>query len=501
MQINPTNLIDWYKADHRRMYPEGTSFVFSNFTPRSSRMPGVKNVVFFGLQYFIKEYLIKQWNENFFHLPKAEVIAKYKRRVDNALGKDAVSMEHIAALHDLGVLPIRILALPEGSLVPVGIAPLVIYNTRPEGFWLPNYLETILSCSLWQACTSATIAHEYKKEFERAARESGGNVDFTMFQGHDFSFRGMSSLESACLSGAGHLLSFAGTDTVPAIDWLEQYYEADSDKQLVGVSVPATEHSVMSMGGQENEMETFQRLFKLYPKGILSVVSDTWDFWAVLTDILPQIKDEIMAREGKLVIRPDSSPKTPLEIICGDPDATPGTPEFKGAIEVLWDLFGGTTNAAGFRELDSHIGLIYGDSITLSLAKRINATLKAKGFASTNWVAGIGSFTYQLNTRDTFGFAMKATAGIVNDEPRDIFKNPKTDKGDKKSAKGMLAVRRYGSSFVMDQGVSLHDVHDSAYQIVFEESRLQKIYYKNDLASIRERLTTARAVLPLETAV
>src|SRR6185436_5101883 len=213
---------------------------------------------------------------------KAEVVAKYKRRVDNALGKDAVPTDHIEALHDLGYLPIQIMALPEGSRVPIGVPPLVIRNTDPIGFWLPNYLETILSCTLWQPCTSATIAREYKKEFERAAKGTGASVDFTQFQGHDFSFRGMSSLESACLSGAGHLLSFRGTDTVPAIDFLEQYYYADSDKEMIGVSVPATEHSVMCMGTQEKEIETFRRLFKLYPQGILSVVSDTWDYWSVL---------------------------------------------------------------------------------------------------------------------------------------------------------------------------------------------------------------------------
>jgi nicotinamide phosphoribosyltransferase len=449
----------------------------------------VDSVVFFGLQYFIKEYLVKQWNENFFSRPVEEVVAKYKRRVDNALGKDAVPMDHIRELHALGYLPIRILALPEGTRVPIGTPPVVIHSTHESGFWLPNYLETILSCTLWQACTSATIAREYRKEFLRAASETGGSQDFTMFQGHDFSFRGMSSLESACLSGAGHLLSFAGTDTVPAIEFLEQYYFADSDKELVGVSVPATEHSVMCMGTKEGEIETFRRLFSLYPNGILSVVSDTWDYWGVLTTILPQLKGEILARNGKLVIRPDSSPKTPLEIICGDPDATPGSPEFKGSIEVLWELFGGTTNAAGYRELDSHIGLIYGDSITRDLAKRINAALKAKGFASTNWVAGIGSYTYQYNTRDTFGFAMKATFGVVNTEDREIFKDPKTNKGafSKKSAKGLIAVYNMpGEGIKMTQQASWYQVNNCSFNVVFEDGREG---FQNTLAQIRARVS------------
>lgn len=396
-------------------------------------------------------------------------------------------MDHIRELHALGYLPIRILALPEGSLVPIGVPPIVIHSTHPSGFWLPNYLETILSCTLWQACTSATIAREYRREFVRAAKETGVDPAFTQFQGHDFSFRGMSSLETACLSGAGHLLSFAGTDTVPAIEFLEQYYHADSDKELVGVSVPATEHSVMCMGTQAGEIETFRRLFKLYPNGILSVVSDTWDYWGVLTDILPQLKGEILARNGKLVVRPDSSPKTPLEIICGDPDATPGSAEHKGSIEVLWELFGGVTNAAGYRELDSHVGLIYGDSITRDLAKRINATLKAKGLASTNWVAGIGSYTYQYNTRDTFGFAMKATFGRVGDEDREIFKDPKTNKGtfSKKSAKGLIAVFEQNETFSLKEQASWFDVNNCAFKVVFEDGREG---FQNTLAEIRERV-------------
>lgn len=488
MNIAPLSQIDWYKADHRRQYPEGTSLVFSNLTPRSSRLENVNNIVFFGLQYFIKEYLVKQWNENFFSRPVEEVVGKYKRRVDNSLGKDAVPMDHIRELHKLGYLPIRILALPEGSRVPIGVPPLVIMSTRGKGFWLTNYLETILNCTLWQACTSATIAREYRSEFMAAAAATGADQSFTQFQGHDFSFRGMSSLETACLSGAGHLLSFSGTDTVPAIEFLEQYYHADSDKELVGVSVPATEHSVMCMGTEEGEIDTFRRLFKLYPTGIVSVVSDTWDYWSVLTNILPELKEEILARNGKLVIRPDSSPKTPYEIIVGDEDAPEGTPERKGSIQVLWELFGGHTNAAGFKELDSHIGLIYGDSITLTLARKINRGLAEKGFASTNWVAGIGSYTYQYNTRDTFGWAMKATYGIVEGLPRNIFKNPKTNKGpfSKKSAKGLIAVyEREDGSFEMEEEVTWEEVNQCAFREVF----LNGIEYnQNTLAEIRARI-------------
>lgn len=491
MNISPLTHIDWYKADHRRQYPEGTSLVFSNFTPRSSRLEGVDSVVFFGLQYFIKEYLVRQWRVNFFERPIEEVVAKYKRRVDNALGKDTVSMEHIRELHAIGYLPIRILALPEGTKVPLGVPPFVIHSTTESSFWLPNFLETIISCTVWQGCTSMTIANEYRQEFLRAARDTGGSLAFVPFQGHDFSFRGMSSLETACISGAAHLAAgFCGSDTVPAIEFLEQYYHANSDEEMIGVSVRATEHSVVAMGMKENELGTLKRLLEIYPTGILSYVSDTWDFWGVLTSILPQLRQQILARPGKLVIRPDSSPKTPLEIICGDPDAEPGSVEFKGAIEVLWDLFGGTTNVAGYKELDSHIGLIYGDSITLPLAKKINECLKAKGFASTNWVAGIGSYTYQFNTRDTFGFAMKATYGVVNDEPRNIFKDPKTNKGafSKKSAKGLLAVfescEANGPLMLVEQA-TWEQVNNCAFNVVFENGVEG---FQNKLFAIRQRV-------------
>ncbi len=481
-----TNLQDVYKVDHRRQYPEGTSLVFSNWTPRQSRIPGIDKVVFFGLQYFIQKYLIEEWNHTFFNQPKSLAIERYRRRVNGILGLNGVTYEHLEQLHDLGWLPIRIMALPEGSRVPLRVPPMVVWNTDPRMFWLTNYLETLLSCVLWQPCTSATIADAYRRKFAWYANLTGGDPGFVQFQGHDFSFRGMSSVETAAVSGAGHLLSFTGTDTIPAIDFLERYYGANSDKELIGASVPATEHSVMCMGGQENEADTFRRLFKLYPTGIVSVVSDTWDYWNVLTNVLPTLKSEILARAGKLVIRPDSSKKTPVEIICGDPDAAPGSPEHKGSIQLLWDLFGGTVNEKGCKVLDPHIGLIYGDSISLEYADTICARLAANNFASTNWVAGIGSYSYQYNTRDTFGWAMKATYGIVDNQPREIFKAPKTDDGTKNSAKGLIAVYRDGNTFVMKEGVKLSELYSCAYQTVFENGRASG---KTTLAEIRARLS------------
>ncbi len=245
--MNPETAIDGYKVDHIRQYPKGTRVIFSNLTARKTRRPNVDKVVFFGLQYFVKEYLIKQWNDNFFSQPKEKVIARFQRRIDNYLGPNNVGTEHIEKLHDLGYLPISIYALPEGSVHNLRVPSLVIFNTQQNedgGFWVTNYLETILSNIVWGMCTSATTAFQYLKLFRQFANETVGNTDFVQWQGHDFSFRGMMGLEAAQMSGAAHLLSFTGSDTIPAIDFLEDYYNANCEKELIGGSVAATEHSV-----------------------------------------------------------------------------------------------------------------------------------------------------------------------------------------------------------------------------------------------------------------
>lgn len=454
MIVNPLTSIDFYKTDHRRQYPEGTTEVYANFTARSSRLANVlrekydNKIVFFGLQYFIKDFLINAWNEGFFKKNKEQVVNAYKRRMDYSLGKNAIDIAHIAALHDLGYLPIKIKALSEGTRVPVGVPVLTIVNTHPDFFWLTNYIESIISCYLWKPVTSATIAFEYKKLLIEYAIKTGVSKDVVQFQAHDFSLRGMSSLQDSAISGAAHLTAFWGTDSVPGIDLVEDYYGANVEEEMIGCSVPATEHSVMCMGLEDGELETFRRLINiLYPAGIVSIVSDTWDFWKVITEYTKELKHEILNRNGKVVIRPDSG--DPVKIIVGDPDAPKDTPEYKGAIDCLWEIFGGTLTDKGYRMLDSHIGLIYGDSITLERAKAILEGLKAKGYASGNVVFGVGSYTYQYVTRDSFGFAMKATSGIVNGERRDIFKNPKTDSGTKKSARGLLRVEHDGNNLIL----------------------------------------------------
>jgi len=500
------NLTDGYKVDHGRQYPVGTELVYSNFTPRKSRNPEINQVVFFGLQYFIKKYLIEEYGK-WFSQPEDVAVTQYKRRIDNYLGANhGITFDHIKALHHLGYLPVTIKAVKEGSLVPMRVAPLTITNTIPEFYWVVNYLETLLSCTLWGMCTSATTAHTYKTILSDWAMKTVGNTDFVKFQGHDFSFRGMFGVEAAQISGAAHLTSFVGTDTIPAIDFLEEYYDANSDNELIGCSVAATEHAVMCMGTGlyiydkyngdwsyqgEAEFAMFKRLLtEVYPSGIISVVSDTWNLWSVITDYLPRLKDIIMARDGKLVIRPDSG--DPVDILCGD--KTSGDIAIsKGLIECLWDTFGGTVSDMGYKVLDGHVGAIYGDSITTERAKNICERLADKGFASINTVLGIGSYTYQYVTRDTFGWAMKATYGEVKTPDGrvldiEIFKDPITDDGTKKSARGLLCINESENGLVMEDCRNWEQESAGALQIVFKNGELVR---KTSLSEIRNVLEQA----------
>lgn len=481
--MNPILLTDGYKLDHRRQYPKGTTMVYSNWTPRRSRIEGVEEVVFFGLQYFLKKYVLEDFERHFFQQPKERVLAQYQRRVHCYLGENSVGIQHIADLHDLGYIPMVFKAIPEGCSVPLRVPMFTMYNTLPEFFWLTNYFETLLSAVVWLPCNSATIARQYRLLLDRYAAETSTQPDFVDWQAHDFSMRGMGGIEGALLSGAAHLLSFTGTDTIPAIDLLEQYYGADAEKELIGGSVPATEHSVMCMGTATGEQETFRRLIsEVYPTGIVSIVSDTWDLWKVLTEFLPSLREDIAGRNGKVVIRPDSG--DPVLILCGNPDGAT-EPERKGVVELLWDTFGGQINSKGYKELAPCIGTIYGDSITLERAEQICERLKTKGFASTNVVLGIGSFTYQYNTRDTFGFAMKATYGEVNGEGRAIFKDPVTDDGTKKSAKGLMQLRRENGRYHLLDEVSREEEKEGELKEVFRDGKLLTEF---SLAEIRKNI-------------
>lgn len=550
--LNPFFLTDGYKTGHHFMYPKGSQLVYSNFTPRSNKYApkGCNKVVSFGQQMVMK-YIDDVFAQGFFDRDKEEVLAEIKIEYSKYLGSD-YDVSHIAALHDLGYLPLKVKALPEGTTVPMGVPVLTIYNTIGEFYWLTNFLETIISTLLWKPMTSATIGnHFYKNIINKYAQETDRHNPYVRNLGHDFSMRGMDAPFAVMASGLGHALSFEGSDSLPVIPAARYYYNAQG---TIITSVNATEHSVMCAGTKDDELGTFRYLMSQFPTGILSIVSDTWNLWKVLTVLLPILKEEILKRDGKIVIRPDSG--DPVDIICGYPlskdtgevhtrgyldlegkhfynvdvtkewlipreEADPieiSNAEGQGVVELLWDLFGGTINDQGYKVLDPHIGAIYGDSINSVNAVQICERLKAKGFATTNVVLGIGSFTYQYNTRDTFGFAMKATyCEILHEnccedkkckfkdcefpkcegyhlEGREIFKDPITDDGTKKSAKGLLKVYRvvgaHGTSdYMLKDQCTWAEEKEGDLKVIFENGVFN---IPDTLEQIKNRLKIAR---------
>lgn len=529
---------DGYKLGHGPMYRRGTTKVGSNLTPRTDKIYARTATAFYdgklvwvGGQAAVQE-LHENWERTFFSQPKAAVIEEYEDFLMGYLGRDLPTVNQMAALHDLGYLPLEFRSLPEGSLVPMGIPVLTITNTLDDFFWLVNYHETPLSTTTWKTATNATIAREYSKICEHYLKLTGCYDAFTLsVMCHDFSMRGMSGIEDAARSGIGHLTSFVGTDTLPAITYARGYYDAPKGS-LIGISVPATEHAVTSNNilsilaeledctyeflskeqkdiyramlnaGEElrlvaEVMFVYDLITRIVPDGIVSNVSDTYDFWGMLTRGYPYLKEVIMRRDplglqpGKLVVRPDSG--DPVLVICGDKTAPVDSPEYKGAIQILWETFGGTITETGHKLLDSHIGLIYGDSITTKRAEEILRRLAEQGFAAANVVFGVGSFTYQCNTRDTFGFAVKATNSVINGQDVAIYKDPKTD-SKKKSAKGRLLVtadvEMDGYPLCLEDNVSAERENhpDQLLTVIYRDGQFIR---RTTLDEIRARLANA----------
>lgn len=482
--MNPLFKTDFYKVGHVVQYPPGTKQVWSNWTCRKSRMEGVTDVTFFGLGYALSQ-IDDDFQNNFFKKPWAYIKNQYDYVIGKTLNKAEVKLDHILYLYKLGYLPIKVYALPEGSQVPIGVPSFVITNTDPECFWLPNYLETVLSNKLWKCIQSATTAREYRKIGEKYARLAGEtDLGFVDYQFHDFSYRGMSGEEDAIMSGMGHLVYFKGTDTIPALIEAQNTYGL----RLEAASVDATEHSVMCAGSKDGEYETFKRLLtEVYPTGILSVVSDTWDLWKVLTDYVPMLRDEILARDGKIVIRPDSG--DPVLILCGNRDCY--GPARNGAIKQLAQALG-TVPGGGKLPMINKGGVIYGDSITPDRADRIlRKTIEELGLSPFNVVLGVGSYTYEYVTRDTLGQALKTTAvRQMSGEVVPVFKDPVTDDGMKRSAKGIVCVYEDETStddrplyFAADMRQE-KDLDNCAFKVKYEDGAFKN--YEN-FEGIRER--------------
>ena len=495
IDTNALLLCDTYKTCHDRMYPNSLKTLVSYWVPRKSmfKLDENKKMVFFGLQAFIQEYIIEYFNENFFNVPLNDVLSTYRKYLNIQLGEGNYDIEKIENLHNLGYLPLRISALPEGSKVNMGVPCIEVENTDERFAWLVQWIECILQSELWKPCNHATICNMYytlaKGFYEHNVDD---NIDPRMAFA-DFGMRGMSCMNEAIRCSAAWLLSANKTSTIPALPYIDKYYDADCSYNHIGIGAVSTEHSVMGANyALDGDERTFVKrlLTELYPNTSFSMVSDTYDYWNMVTNIIPSLKDEILAHNGKLLIRPDSGDQVTTVV---------------DTILSLWENFGGSINTKGYKVLDPHIGVILGDGCSLHTVRKIWMELNSKGFAANNVIFGIGAFCFAsivegdkmiVNTRDTWGVAMKATYGKFGDKELMIYKDPKTDTDNlKKSHKGLVFVEQDGDNFKYTDGL-LYDeynkymrTHVSALRPVFLNGVM---YNRETFTTIRERLANEK---------
>ena len=483
--INPMLLIDFYKAVHAEMLPTKITKSVSYFTPRMSRVRMWNKVVMFGLQGFVKTYLIDYFNERFFERPIDEVISEYERIMDASLGKGVYGLQKIKDLHALGYLPIEIWALPEGTKVPMHVPMFCITNTHDDFAWLPQALESLISAEAWHPMLAATVGATYRDIVNKFYDETcDDSVSRNKALG-SFDFRGEECTDSAIKAAAGWCLSFVNTATVPVIPYLEKLYNCDCTKEPVAFGSPSTEHAVMcsNYAVDGDEVTLLKRLLtEIYPDTSFSAVLDSYDYWNVIDNVLPQIKPEIMTHNGCMLMRGDS----------GDCIEVVTKTVFK-----LWDEFGGTINSKGYKVLDPHVKAIYGDSITIQRCERIYEILKDNGFAASNVALGVGSFSFQCVeedgilkpfTRDTFSSCIKATYCEIDHKPYPIFKNPK-EGGFKKSQKGCCLVYKNdnGELYYKDE-YTWEEASCNSKQELKAIFRNSELLIDDSLANIRNRL-------------
>lgn len=485
MPLNPMLLIDYYKAVHAEMLPIGITKSVSYFTPRMSRVNQWDKVVMFGLQGFIKTYLIDYFNNNFFNRQFTEVIGEYKRIMDATLGRNVYGIDKIKKLHKLGYLPIEIISLKEGTIIPMKVPMFGITNTHPDFAWLPQSLESLISAEIWHPMIAATVGHTYRKIVNKYYDMTCSNDASKSKALGAFDFRGEECTQSAIKAGTGWCLSFLNTATVPTIPYLEKNYNCDCTKEEVAYGSPSTEHSIMcsnyAVDGDEGTL--IKRLLtEIYPNTSFSVVLDSYDYWNCINNIIPKLKKEILEHNGCMLLRGDS----------GDCVEVVTKTVFK-----LWDIFGGSINDKGYKVLNSHVKAIYGDSITLQRCEEIFKILEKNKFACSNVVLGVGSFSFQCIeedgilkpfTRDTFSSCIKATYCEINGVSYPIFKNPK-DGGFKKSQKGCCVVTlnnegnyQYKDGYSWDE--ALND-KNNLLKTIFKDGKLCKEY---TLKEIRDNL-------------
>lgn len=507
--MNPALACDYYKIGHPFMQPPKTTRVYSTWTARSNKYhPGCEKTVVFGYQYTIRRFFKEFFDENFFSVPIEQLEDEYNEMISATFNPKYADFSKFRKLHELGYLPITVMGLPEGSIIPIGIPDHVIYNTHPDFAWLPQYLEDIWSSNNWLPSTSATTAYYRRKLLRPYVMKTCDDPENVLnHMCGDFSMRGHTSMDAAAISGAAHALSFDRTATILSNSLIKKYYKSE---EYAMMGTPSLEHSVVEQGvawmknrladGSLPEYTTSyvkqaikdnwetnliaEMCFILYlinevqPTGIMTYVSDTYDYWSVITKILPTIKDEILSRHGTFSVRPDSG--DPFKIICGDPYAEPGSVEFKGTMYCLFEIFGNKKNNKGYSILPSQIRMIYGDAITAEITLKVCEAFAAQHWAMNNICFGIGAYTYQYVTRDTRGYAIKATYCEHEDYgATPIFKSPKTAPW-KKSLKGCVAVEKVDGGYkVLDNldledsiagDITLYDVKFCNGQILNEET-------------------------------
>jgi nicotinamide phosphoribosyltransferase len=474
--------VDGYKLGHIDQYIAGTKFVNSNLTPRDDRLARAmrehfdSKIDYFGIQMLVIK-LISAWNESFFNLPKEKVMKAFRRRVKNYLGAPygEKQIEAMGKLHDLGYLPLHIKTLPEGSRVDMKVPVFTVVNTHEDFQWLTNYCETYLSTNIWHTCNAASLSRQYASTSKRWGAITEADEMWYNIANHCFAGRGHRGDEDGMQSSMGHLCYSVGTDTLWSIDGIEYYYGGDSDKELIAISVNAFEHATATQRiayyrnicgfnayPLQAEHESVADIcLRLYPEGIVSYVADSEDYFGLISS--EEIKDVILSRKKdamglcKFVFRPDSSPKTPYEVIMGDSDPTVSKEEQLGTLQILWNIYGGTTKVVRgkeYRVLNDKVGVIYGEAITLELQDKIYKAMEAAGWCVSNVLFGTGSWGYlQDSSRDSFGIAIKGTDSTVLLDgvltQVSMQKNPKTASAFKKSAKGLLRVEFEEGKFVL----------------------------------------------------
>ena len=524
---------DFYKVTHMQQYNTGITHFTSYLTPRGSRFKNIDKMVVFGIANFVNEILYKDFNENFFGKHWLDIYEDLIEVLHDGLHYSLPTIKEtelkIKKLYNLGYLPIELNGLPEGTLCPMGVPAIEIRSTHPDFAWVAQSIESILSCEFWHPAISATMALEYKK-IAKAAYDKTVDDDIShMTAMCDFSMRGQESYTSSVASGAAFLTSFYNCSTIESRRYIRENYNDTKPERVNGLT--STEHSVMCSDYAicGDERETFRRLLtEVYPDTSFAAVSDSYDFWNVVTNILPSLREEIEAHNGFIGIRHDSDePVHALcgiksinlnKILCGEPEVNnfedfeslvyeivnddlhfdeveevyfeykfkdiaykgvfdiipyvesydhkgrewiayettflreERTPEDKGMVESLYELFDGYVNSKGYKVMNPKLKAVYGDSITIPRAKEIYKRLEEKGFAANNVSLGVGSFSMECLeedgvlkpfTRDSFSIAVKATYCIYNDngEEKEIFiyKDPKGCSG-KKSLKGLCRV-------------------------------------------------------------